>query len=60
MEEMNKNTEIKKEEKGATSIEYALIAGLVGIVIIGGAGTLGTNINNKLNTIAANVANAGN
>ncbi|NDC58302.1 MAG: Flp family type IVb pilin, partial [Alphaproteobacteria bacterium] len=34
----------RKDENGATAIEYALIAGLIGVVIIAGATTLGNNI----------------
>lgn len=34
-----------KREDGASAIEYALIAGLIGIVIIGGATFLGDEIN---------------
>ncbi|MEZ2745699.1 Flp family type IVb pilin [Halopseudomonas bauzanensis] len=33
-----------KREDGASAIEYALIAGLIGIVIIGGATFLGDEI----------------
>ncbi|MCC6306843.1 MAG: Flp family type IVb pilin [Rhodobacteraceae bacterium] len=34
-----------KDESGATAIEYGLIASLVGVAIIVGAGALGTNLN---------------
>ena len=40
-----------KREDGASAIEYALIAGLIGIVIIGGATFLGGEINDILNRI---------
>jgi pilus assembly protein Flp/PilA len=33
-----------KSEDGATAIEYALIAGLISIVIIGAAETLGSDL----------------
>ena len=41
-----------KGEEGVTAIEYALIAALVAVVIIGGATMLGTN----LNTLFVNIA----
>jgi pilus assembly protein Flp/PilA len=48
-----------KNKSGATAIEYALIAGLIGVVIIGGATTLGGNINTKFTNTATQVLNAG-
>ena len=33
-----------KDESGATAIEYALIAGLIGVVLVGVLGTLGGTI----------------
>jgi pilus assembly protein Flp/PilA len=44
-----------KNEDGATAIEYALIAGLIGVVMITAAGTLGTNVNQRLANIAGQV-----
>ncbi len=41
------------DEKGVTAIEYALIAALIAVVIIGGATALGT----KINTVFGNIAN---
>lgn len=41
-----------KDESGASAIEYVLLAALIGIAIIGGAGALGTAINTELNDIA--------
>ena len=38
-----------KDESGATAIEYGLIASLVGVAIIAGATTLGTNLNGTFN-----------
>ena len=40
---------------GATAIEYGLIAALIAVVTIAGLTTLGTNLNSKYNTIAADV-----
>lgn len=42
-----------KDESGATAIEYGLIAGLIGVVVIGAVTTLGTSINNKFSTIGS-------
>ena len=42
------------DEHGATAIEYALIAGLIGLAIVGGATALGTATGNSFNN-----ANAG-
>ena len=36
-----------KADSGATSIEYALIAGVISIVIVAGATTIGTRLNAK-------------
>ncbi len=43
---------MKKDEDGATAIEYALIAALIGVVIIGSVSLLGTQVSNTFNTIA--------
>jgi pilus assembly protein Flp/PilA len=48
-----------KNESGATAVEYGLIAALIGVVIIAGAGALGTALNAKFNTISTTVASAG-
>ena len=42
-----------KDESGATAIEYGLIAGLIGVVIIAAVTTLGTTINAKFTTIGS-------
>lgn len=44
--------EFINDEAGVTAIEYALIAALIAIVIIGGATQLGQTINNKFQYIA--------
>jgi pilus assembly protein Flp/PilA len=48
----------RKNEDGATAIEYALIAGLIGLVIITGATTLGKNVSTKFTDVATAVQNA--
>lgn len=44
-----------KDESGATSIEYSLIAALIGVVIITAVTKLGTSLSTKFNTIANSV-----
>jgi pilus assembly protein Flp/PilA len=39
------------DETGATAIEYAMIAGLISIVIISAASTTGTNISAMMNKV---------
>jgi pilus assembly protein Flp/PilA len=47
-----------KDESGATAIEYGLIAALIALAIMVGAGALGNNIGAKFNSIA-NKINSG-
>ena len=44
-----------KDESGATAIEYGLIASLIGVAIIVGAGALGTSLNSTFNAISTNI-----
>jgi pilus assembly protein Flp/PilA len=44
------------DETAATAIEYGLLAGLIALVIISGARTLGTRLSAKFNAIAANLS----
>lgn len=44
-----------KEEEGVTAIEYGLIAALIAVMIIVGAGLVGTNLNELFNTIAGHL-----
>ena len=46
------------DENGATSIEYALIAALVSVVVITGLTIVGTTLNTKFNSVATEVQNA--
>jgi pilus assembly protein Flp/PilA len=48
-----------KNESGATAVEYGLIAALIGVVIIAGAGALGSALNTKFTNIGSTVANPG-
>ena len=45
-----------KDESGATAIEYGLIAALIALAIMVGAGALGNNLNNKFNEIAGKLS----
>ena len=52
---MNKLMRFVKDESGVTAIEYGLIATLVGVAIIVGAGALGTKLNDTFNAISGKV-----
>ncbi len=39
------------DEKGATAIEYGLIAGLIGVVVITAVTAVGTKVSNQFLTI---------
>jgi len=41
-----------RDEEGVTAIEYGLIAALIAVAIIVGAGAVGTNLNELFNDIA--------
>lgn len=41
-----------KDESGATAIEYGLIAALIALAIMVGAGNLGNELNNQFDFIA--------
>jgi pilus assembly protein Flp/PilA len=43
------------DEKGATAIEYGLIAALIAVVIITGLTAIGTNLNTSLAAIATDL-----
>jgi pilus assembly protein Flp/PilA len=47
------------DESGATAIEYGLIAALIALAIMVGAGALGNSINSKFNAISGTLDNAG-
>ena len=48
-----------KNESGATAIEYGLIAALIAMAIIVGAGQLGTALDTNFTTIATELEGAG-
>ena len=43
---------LKKDEKGATAVEYGLMVGLIAVVIIGAVTLLGTELQGLFNAIA--------
>jgi pilus assembly protein Flp/PilA len=45
-------TKLIGDQKGVTALEYALIAALVAVVIIGGVSLLGTNVSKVFSTVA--------
>jgi pilus assembly protein Flp/PilA len=48
-----------KNESGATAIEYGLIAALIAVAIMAGAGAVGTSLNTKFEEISTSVDGAG-
>lgn len=46
---------LKHDKRAVTALEYALIAGLIAVVIIGAVTTLGTNISGVFNKIGTDV-----
>ena len=45
------------DESGISAIEYALIAGLIALGIVGGAKLLGNAVNEKFNSLANELEN---
>jgi pilus assembly protein Flp/PilA len=43
------------DQRGVTALEYALIAALVAVVIIGGVSLLGTNVSKVFSTVASTI-----
>lgn len=48
-----------KNESGATAIEYGLIAALIAVAIMAGAGALGGALDDKFNELADTLKDAG-
>ncbi|MFN3777919.1 MAG: Flp family type IVb pilin [Brevundimonas aurantiaca] len=48
-----------KDESGATAIEYGLIAALIAVVIITVLGTVGTNLNARLEEVSKGLEKKG-
>lgn len=49
----------KKDESGATAIEYGLIAALISVALIAGASTLGNSLSTTFNGISDKMNTAG-
>ena len=49
----------RKDDRGVTAVEYALLVALIALVVAGGATLLGTNINSLFSTAANKVSSAG-
>ena len=50
-----KFTDLFHQDAGVTALEYALIAALVALVIIGGVSLLGTDVSKVFSTVANTV-----
>ena len=44
---------LKSDKRAVTAIEYALIAALIAVVIIGAVTSLGTGVSNTFNAVAS-------
>ena len=53
MEAMNKDVVVEKREKGATMVEYALMAALVAVVCIAAVTLLGNTASTQFSRIAS-------
>jgi pilus assembly protein Flp/PilA len=49
----------RRQDEGATAVEYGLLIALIAVVLAAGAFVLGTQINNKLNEVGNCVDTAG-
>lgn len=52
---MKKVHELRNKQKGATVIEYALIAALIAVVAIGAMSLVGTSVSDKFNEVASSL-----
>jgi pilus assembly protein Flp/PilA len=46
---------LARDRRGVTALEYALIAGLIAVVVIGAVSLLGTNVSAVFSTVANSV-----
>jgi pilus assembly protein Flp/PilA len=53
---MAKFLKLFRNEKGATAIEYGLIAALIAVAAIGALGAIGTNLSSKFTTVSTKLA----
>jgi pilus assembly protein Flp/PilA len=52
---MSKFLKLIKNEKGATAIEYGLIAALIAVAAIGAMGSVGNSLKNTFNNVSSNL-----
>lgn len=52
---LNFLSRFRREQSGATAIEYGLIAGLISVVIIGAVTIVGTNLSATFQSIASSL-----
>ena len=52
---MAKLMKLLKSDKGATAIEYGLIAALISVAAIGAMQGIGTSLNNTFNNVAGHL-----
>ena len=48
--------QLKKDRRGATAIEYGLIAALIAVAAITAMSNLGSSLNTTFNTVASNMS----
>ena len=48
-----------RDESGATSMEYAFIAAMIGLAVVGGLTALGTSVDNAFQSFATHLKDAG-
>ena len=53
---MAKFLQLIRNEKGATAIEYGLIAALISVAAIGALSAVGTNLSAKFDTVSTKLA----
>jgi pilus assembly protein Flp/PilA len=53
--EMAKFVKLMKNEKGATAIEYGLIAALIAVAAIGAMASVGSKLNSTFNNVSSSL-----
>jgi pilus assembly protein Flp/PilA len=53
---MQKLSKLARDRRGATAIEYGLIAALIAVAAIGAMSTLGTKLSNTFSNVSNNVS----
>ena len=47
---------LNRDRRGASALEYGIMAALIAVAIIAGVGTLGQSLGNLFNTVAGNIS----